>query len=100
MEKNRINDKVLGFISAYIQMEGIALAEFNLSKNLITGKGIREFAIALSKNNTLKKLWLNLNELEDDGLEIFSASLSYNTALEELYLSSNMINNSGMIKLS
>lgn len=76
MERNRITDKVVAVIAEYIQQEGIALQELNLGRNLISGRGIKEFAFALSKNKSLKKLILNNNELEEENLEYLAASLS------------------------
>lgn len=100
LERCRINDKIAATLSDYLSLDGIALSDLNLTRNLIQAKGIISLSIAISLNKSLKKLNLTRNELEDEGLDVFAASLVQNTTLEELYLGENLINNPGIIKLS
>lgn len=94
---NTIGDSTITKLSNSLcrrETEG-TLQELNLSYNRIANEGGICLAHALSKNNTLKKLWINGNNIGDDGMNKFCETLGRkkdgNTSLIELWFNGNPI---------
>lgn len=100
MQGNKINNNVAGVIAEFLQVEGIALEDLNLSKNFISEDGLSNLAIALSSNKSLKKLDLSKNKIKDKNLNSLAYSLNINNTLEDLNLMGNEIDNEGITMLS
>lgn len=62
------------------------LLSLGLADNQINNDGASSFAELIRRTDTLQKITLSGNNIEDEGGSILMASLSQNTSLRGLYL--------------
>ena len=71
-------------MAKYLEQENLALADLDISKNLITDIGLKLVSQALSGNNSVKFLNLASNKCKEEGFVDFSDLLKTNTSLIEV----------------
>ncbi|CAF3017552.1 unnamed protein product [Rotaria sp. Silwood2] len=87
---NHISDTGVQMISTILSSNNCVLQDIDLSSNDITEKGAIYLANMLKKNQTLKALALNNNNINDNGLKaLVDALANDNTKLKQLKLESN-----------
>ena len=76
-------------LSPYLVLD-FWVQELNLAFNHITDSGCESLAKSLKKNKTLKKLWINRNQVTDDGIKEFATVLlNDNLTLEDFWFFPN-----------
>lgn len=100
LQKTDLTDKVIEKMGTYLEQPTVALLDLDISRNGITGSGLKILCESLKANRTLKFLNLSGNKIKDEGLEVLTEYLIDNKTLQELSLSNNAISNEGIIALS
>jgi Ran GTPase-activating protein (RanGAP) involved in mRNA processing and transport len=98
---NHLSDKGVEIISKVLSLNNCVLKEIDLSSNGITDKGAEYLSNMLRKNQKLKFLILNKNDITNNGLILLSNSLvNDNKKLKHLKIESNpFITRTGIIHI-
>ena len=95
---NSITDEAADYIANLISCN-IQLQEFGVSKNRFQTAGIMIIVKALQNISTLKKLYINDNNILDEAADDIAAVLSCNTELQELDISNNCFRSAGIMMI-
>ena len=96
--RSNITDQAADDIALIISYS-IHLQEFNLCANMVQASGILKISRSLQKISSLRKLYINHNNITYEAADNIAATISSNKNLQEFDISGNNLLTAGVIKI-
>ena len=96
--RSNITDQAADDIAAVISCN-IHLQEFNLCTSMVQASGILNISRSLQKISSLRKLYINHNNITYEAAGNIAATISSNKNLQEFDISGNNLQTAGVIKI-